>query len=153
MKYRSKIDIVFVCVLLIFIAVPVIAAILSVYFGSTLLLLVLAFATIDLALIIPMWVHTQYTFNKDHLLIESGIFVKVAVPYASIKRYGIAAGELAPSALAKKGIKIIFTDKQGNESTIYISPLYQGFFLDEMRKNTGLDAQNFPIPQSFKLSR
>lgn len=140
MKYKSKTDLYFILTVMLFVITPIAASIISIYLDVFLIPLVIMFLLIDVFIIIPMWLHTVYSFEKDHLRIESGFFVKINLPYSSITSYGKSRGEFTSTALARSGITVSYLDEFGEDASVYISPQYMGFFLDEMRKNTLLDA-------------
>jgi len=142
MKYKSKIDIYFILTMMIFVVIPIAASIISIYLDLFLIPLVVMFVIIDILLVVPMWMHTAYTFEEDHLKIESGFFVRISIPYQNIISYSRSKGEFSYTALARSGLSVKYKNTFNEISIIYISPHYIGFFLDEMRKNTLLDVSD-----------
>ena len=93
----------------------------------------LFFETAIFLLIADAFIRCRYIFNEDHLYIQSGIFVRVGIPYASIKSFRESNNVLSAPACSLDRIEIAYNDEStGKESFILVSPRNKQAFKEKL---------------------
>lgn len=104
--------------------------------SSKAMLFALLFSAFEIAvflLVADAFVRCRYVFKKNHLYIQSGIFVRVEIPYANIKSFSESNDALSAPACSLDRIKIIYMDKMAKrESFTLVSPRNKQAFIKKL---------------------
>ncbi len=98
-------------------------------------LLFLLFEIVLFLLIIDSFVRCKYIFKGEYLYIQSGIFVRLKIPYKNIKSCCESNNALSAPACSIDRIKIVYeNNKAGKESFTLVSPRNKQGFMEKLGK-------------------
>ena len=89
------------------------------------------FSITDIALIFPIWLNTSYRLTETSLVIKSGLFAPIKIPYRKIISITKASSPLISLALSANCLKIKFR-RSKRANFVYISPVNQDEFIRQL---------------------
>ena len=138
--FYSKID-VWIVIIVVLAAIISIATCRTLYeearsCSSESMLFVILFSLFEITLfllIIDAFVRCKYLFKEDYLYIQSGIFVRVKIPYKNIRSFCESNNALSAPACSIDRIKIFYKNKKtGKESFTLVSPKNKRRFMEKL---------------------
>ncbi|MCR4924963.1 MAG: PH domain-containing protein [Clostridiales bacterium] len=132
MKYKSKIDWWFHLTVFVFIFF-------TFYFiystiegkSSFALLSILSLAFLSLFLL-PDYLSTYYYFDKEALIIKSGLFTKIVIPYSTISSCEAGTMHATTAALSKDKLIISYFSPKGKKYVV-VSPKNKFDFMTQIK--------------------
>ena len=104
--------------------------------SSKAMLFALLFSAFEIAvflLVADAFVRCRYAFKKNHLYIQSGMFLRTKIPYANIKSFRESNDALSAPACSLDRIKIFYGGKRAEEeSFILVSPKNKEAFVEKL---------------------
>ena len=96
-------------------------------------ILFLSFEIALFLLIADAFIRCRYIFKEDHLYIQSGIFVRVKIPYKNIKSFCESKNLLSAPACSLDRIKIVYeNEKNKKEYFTLVSPRNKRTFMKKL---------------------
>ena len=143
MKFKSKIDwwihLVFVLALH-FSIVPFLPLMIEQTRESRNILIITGVVTAVLltAVIIPIWLKTEYTITEKTLIIQAGLFIWPGIIIKNIIEVEDSRTFISSPALSMNRIKITYENRSGRVRTTAISPKDKEGFLKMLEKKRNL---------------